>query len=91
MLLRTKISLQPEFSHPPSERSCRKVQVNNLAHQLSSCQLTSRQLEHEEVEDVWKSTVLRRVATVMGFSSLHGVIDTTQIKGRCDYSYTEDT
>jgi hypothetical protein len=53
-----------------------------MVHQLTQCQLTSRQLKKEEVEDLWKSTTLRRITSVLGFTSCKDILDPTQIKGK---------
>jgi len=60
-----------------------------MVHQLTQCQLTSRQLKKEEVEDLWKSTTLRRITSVLGFTSCKDILDPTQIKGKFRFEFID--
>ena len=43
----------------------------------------------EEVEDLWKSTTLRRITSVLGFTSCKDILDPTQIKGKLHIKFKE--
>ena len=55
---------------------------------LVQCQLTARQLNQGEVEDIWKTSTLRQVAKALGLFNLKGHLDPNQIKGLESIIYT---
>ena len=79
----------------PKLAPCKRiVPANNCNNPLSSkpsttygktlvqCQLTAKQLNHQEVEEIWKSTTLRQISKILGLANLHSLFDASKIKGK---------
>lgn len=48
---------------------------------LVQCQLTAKQLNHQEVEEVWKNTTLRQISKILGLANVNSLFDVNKIKG----------
>ncbi|XP_057374612.1 DEP domain-containing protein 1B-like isoform X2 [Daphnia carinata] len=59
-----------------------KPQTSTYAKTLVQCQLTAKQLNHHEVEELWKNTALRQVAKILNLTNLNGFLDPNEIKGK---------
>ena len=89
VLARAKASLQSKAAAASKTKTSCGDAGKAMVHQLTQCQLTSRQLKKEEVEDLWKSTTLRRITSVLGFTSCKDILDPTQIKGKLHDKFKE--
>ncbi|XP_032780298.2 DEP domain-containing protein 1B isoform X1 [Daphnia magna] len=77
-LVQVKKDVPMSSSAPPTI----KPQTSTYAKTLVQCQLTAKQLNHHEVEELWKNTALRQVAKILNLSNLNGFLDSNEIKGK---------
>jgi hypothetical protein len=54
------------------------------------CQLTAKQLNQQEVEEIWKNTTLRQISKILDLPNLIGLFDSTKIKGKRLVNYLHD-
>lgn len=59
-----------------------KPQTTTYVNSLVQCQLTAKQLNQQEVEEIWKNTTLRQISNTLDLSNLNGFCDSTKIKGK---------
>lgn len=57
---------------------------------LVQCQLTAKQLNHQEVEEIWKNTILRRIAKIFDLTNLNGLVDCSQVQGKVYFKRKND-
>jgi len=53
-----------------------------LPKSLANCQVTSRQLNREQVEEIWKSITLKNITNILGVPHIKGLLDPSQLKGK---------
>lgn len=58
-----------------------KPPTSTYAKTLVQCQLTAKQLNHQEVEELWKNTALRQIAKILSLPNLIGLLDSSEIIG----------
>ena len=58
-----------------------KPQTTTYVNSLVQCQLTAKQLNQQEVEEIWKNTTLRQISNILDLSNLNEFCDSTKIKG----------
>ena len=75
-LTRPKINLQKKIDLTSS--SLPTAPNKTLIH----CQVTSRQLNRQQVEEIWKSITLRNIAKLLGVPHITELFDPLQIKGK---------
>lgn len=64
-----------------------KPQTTTHVKSLVQCQLTAKQLNQQEVEEIWKNTTLRQISNILDLSNLNEFFDSTKIKGGMFINY----